>query len=113
MLNMLKKIYQKLSKVGVPVAYGHFDSTEDIHVPFIIYRCNERSQASEGDIHFHYYDFNIELYYRGNNLEIERKFKEVLHEVKKVIDYEQSSMSEHLLLRATFSLLEKGDNENE
>jgi hypothetical protein len=95
-----------LTKVGVPVAYFNFDTTEDIQAPFIIFRNTKKIVSADSDIYCYEHDFNIEFYHHGNDEELVEKFREALYRVKKVVLYEQTPLDGVILLRATFSLLE-------
>lgn len=106
MNNILTKVYESLTKVGVPVAYFNFDTTEDIQAPFIIFRNTKNIVSADSDIYCYEHDFNIEFYHHGNDEELVEKFREVLYGIKKVVLYEQTPLDGVILLRATFSLLE-------
>lgn len=106
MNNILTKVYESLTKVGVPVAYFNFDNTEDVQAPFIIFRNTKNIVSADSDIYCYEHDFNIEFYHHGNDEELVEKFREALYEIKKVVLYEQTPLDGVILLRATFSLLE-------
>lgn len=106
MNNILTKVYESLTKVGVPVAYFNFDNTEDVQAPFIIFRNTKNIVSADSDIYCYEHDFNIEFYHHGNDEELVEKFRETLYEIKKVVLYEQTPLDGVILLRATFSLLE-------
>lgn len=106
MNNILTKVYESLTKVGVPVAYFNFDTTEDIQAPFIIFRNTKNIVSADSDIYCYEHDFNIEFYHHGNDEELVEKFREALYGIKKVVLYEQTPLDGVILLRATFSLLE-------
>ena len=89
MNNLLTKVYESLTKVGVPVAYFNFDNTEDVQAPFIIFRNTKNIVSADSDIYCYEHDFNIEFYHHGSDEELVEKFREGV-----------------ILLRATFSLLE-------
>lgn len=121
MNNILTKVYEALTSVGIPVAYFNFDKTEKIQAPFIIFRSTKKIVSADSDIYCYRHEFNIELYYHGGDIELVEKFRETLYEIKKVVNYEQSPLDGVILLRATFDLLEerqtktneKGDKINE
>lgn len=106
MNNILTKVYESLTKVGVPVAYFNFDNTEDVQAPFIIFRNTKNIVSADSDIYCYEHDFNIEFYHHGSDEELVEKFREALYEIKKVVLYEQTPLDGVILLRATFSLLE-------
>ena len=106
MNNILTKVYESLTKVGVPVAYFNFDNTENVQAPFIIFRNTKNIVSADSDIYCYEHDFNIEFYHYGNDEELVEKFRETLYEIKKVVLYEQTPLDGVILLRATFSLLE-------
>ena len=106
MNNILTKVYESLTKVGVPVAYFNFDNTESVEAPFIIFRNTKNIVSADSDIYCYEHDFNIEFYHHGSDEEIVEKFREALYEIKKVVLYEQTPLDGVILLRATFSLLE-------
>lgn len=106
MNNILTKVYESLTKVGVPVAYFNFDNTENVQAPFIIFRNTKNIVSADSDIYCYEHDFNIEFYHHGNDEELVEKFRETLYEIKKVVLYEQTPLDGVILLRATFSLLE-------
>ena len=106
MNNILTKVYESLTKVGVPVAYFNFDTTEDVQAPFIIFRNTKNIVSADSDIYCYEHDFNIEFYHHGSDEELVEKFREALYEIKKVVLYEQTPLDGVILLRATFSLLE-------
>lgn len=106
MNNILTKVYESLTKVGVPVAYFNFDNTENVQAPFIIFRNTKNIVSADSDIYCYEHDFNIEFYHHGNDEELVEKFREALYEIKKVVLYEQTPLDGVILLRATFSLLE-------
>lgn len=106
MKSTLTKVYENLYNTGIPTAYFNFDTTEEISIPFIILRNTKKIISADSDIYLYSNDFNIELYYNGDE-KIEKKFRNALYEVKKVIGYEQSPLNDGIiLLRATFNLLE-------
>lgn len=121
MNNILTKVYEALTSIGIPVAYFNFDKTEKIQAPFIIFRSTKKIISADSDIYCYRHEFNIELYYHGGDEELVEKFREALYEIKKVVNYEQSPLDGVVLLRATFDLLEerqtktneKGDKINE
>lgn len=104
--NILTMVYKKLSRLNIPVAYGSFSKDEDVFVPYIIFSCTQKDMSYDNIAYLKEFDFNIELYYQTSQLELELEFRDILHEIKGVIDFEQSLLSGHVLLRATFSLLE-------
>ena len=106
MNNILTKVYESLTKVGVPVAYFNFDNTESVEAPFIIFRNTKNIVSADSDIYCYEHDFNIEFYHHGSDEELVEKFRETLYEIKKVVLYEQTPLDGVILLRATFSLLE-------
>ena len=106
MNNILTKVYESLTKVGVPVAYFNFDNTESVEAPFIILRNTKNIVSADSDIYCYEHDFNIEFYHHGSDEELVEKFREALYEIKKVVLYEQTPLDGVILLRATFSLLE-------
>ena len=106
MNNILTKVYETLSKVGVPVAYFNFDKSENVQAPFIIFRSTKQIVSADSDIYCYQHDFNIEFYHHGGDEELVEKFREALYEIKKVVLYEQSPLDGVILLRATFSLYE-------
>nr|DAE91596.1 MAG TPA: tail component [Caudoviricetes sp.] len=106
MNNILTKVYESLTKVGVPVAYFNFDNTESVEAPFIIFRNTKNIVSADSDIYCYEHDFNIEFYHHGSDEELVEKFREALYEIKKVVLYEQTPLDGVILLRATFSLLE-------
>nr|DAR79261.1 MAG TPA: tail component [Caudoviricetes sp.] len=106
MNNILTKVYQTLSSVGVPVAYFNFDKSENVQAPFIIYRNTKKIISADSDIYCYEHDFNIEFYHHGGDEELVEKFRNAIYKLKKVVLYEQSQLDGVVLLRATFSLYE-------
>ena len=106
MNNILTKVYESLTKVGVPVAYFNFDNTENVQAPFIIFRNTKNIVSADSDIYCYEHEFNIEFYHHGSDEELVEKFREALYGIKKVVLYEQTPLDGVILLRATFSLLE-------
>lgn len=104
--NILTMVYKELSKLNIPVAYGNFSKDEDVFVPYVIFSCTQRDRSYDNIAYLKEFDFNIELYYQSDQLDLELEFRNILHKIKGVIDFEQSLLSGHMLLRATFSLLE-------
>ena len=102
----MTKVYEKLNNISIPVAYGHFREDEVIEVPYIIFSCNKKLVSADSDVYYHIYNFNIELYYRGMDIDIEEKFRNELYEIKKIVDYEQTILDKYILLRATFEIIE-------
>ena len=112
MSNILRIVYEKLSKLNIPVAYGYFDKSEDIYIPFIVYKVTKHIISADGDIYTYKYEFNIEFYYKNNMLNLEEQFREIIHEIKSVADFEQTNFDNHLMLRVRFELLENELKEN-
>lgn len=104
--NILTRVYENLTNISIPVAYGHFREDEVIEVPYIIFSCNKKPVSADSDIYCYTYSFNIELYYRGMDIDIEESFRNELYKIKKIVDYEQTILDKYILLRATFEIIE-------
>lgn len=104
--NTLTMVYEKLSKLEIPIAYFYFDKTERVEAPFIIIRETKNFVSADGDIYYGTYYFNIEFYHRGD-MELVDKFRDIIHDIKPIVNYEQTPLDGVILLRTTFELYEE------
>lgn len=102
-----------MNSIGIPVAYGSFNEEEEIQLPYIVFNNTKTLYSADSDIYFYENYFNIEMYYKPKDYEIELKLREALYRIKPIIHYEQSMLNESFLLRATFSLFENKEKTQE
>lgn len=95
-----------MTKVGIPVAYGRFADDESVDLPFIVYNVDKKIIDSEGDIYLYEYLVNIEFYYQHKDIELEELFREAIYSIKKVADFEETVLSDYIVTRVTFNLLQ-------
>ena len=57
-----KDIYDLLKTLNIPVAYNHFDTSQNVTPPFIAYRENSpETFKADGKTYYRPYEFEIEL----------------------------------------------------
>lgn len=74
-----KDIYDLLKTLNIPVAYGHFDSNENINPPFIVYReTSPETFKADGITYYRPYEFELELVTEKKDIVLQNTIEELL-----------------------------------
>lgn len=75
-----KEIYDLLKTLGIPVAYNHFDVSQNAVPPFIAYRENTPDTfKADGITYYRPYEFEIELVTEKKDVALEKTIEELLN----------------------------------
>ncbi len=75
-----KEIYDLLKTLGIPVAYNHFDVSQNAVPPFIAYRENTPDTfKADGRTYYRPYEFEIELVTEKKDVALEKTIEELLN----------------------------------
>lgn len=75
----LKELYQKLRTLGIPCAYHHFDKSEKVSPPFVVYFDEEGESISADAKNFGMRrDVRVELYNEQNAPKLEKDVETLL-----------------------------------
>lgn len=76
-----KDLFKLLKKIGIPVAYDHFDEDKDIEPPFMTYREQSSDNfRADNKIYAAFFNYEIELVTSKKDVELENKISALLTE---------------------------------
>ena len=75
-----KDIYDLLKTLNIPVAYNHFDVSQNIVPPFIVYdETSPETFKADGKTYYRPYNFQIELVTDKKDVALEKTIEELLN----------------------------------
>lgn len=84
-----KNIYDLLKTLNIPVAYNHFEVSQNVTPPFIAYReSSPETFKADGKTYYRPYNFEIELITEKKDIALEKTIEELLE--KNNIPYDKS-----------------------
>lgn len=76
-----KDIFDLLKSLNIPVAYDHFESSKNVHPPFIAYReMAVDTFKADGKTYYRPYEFEIELVTEIKDVSLEGQVEALLTE---------------------------------
>ena len=76
-----KTIYNLLKTLNIPVAYNHFEKSQEVTPPFVAYReTSSETFKADGTTYYRPYEFEIELVTDKKDVALEKTIEELLTE---------------------------------
>lgn len=76
-----KTIYELLKTLNIPVAYDHFETSQNVNPPFVAYReTSPETFKADSKTYYRPYEFEIELITEKKDIALEQSIEDLLTE---------------------------------